>query len=64
MTFMLINFILGTANIFIAGMNFSMMAVQKRDGIKCDYKDYLATILPTTIGIYLLVALIGKSSTY
>ena len=62
MSFMIINFILGIANVFIAGMNLSMFFVRKKDGIRTDYKDHLATILPVTIGIYLLVACIGQAS--
>jgi hypothetical protein len=63
MNFMIINFILGVVNIFIAGMNCSMIFTRKVDGVKIDYKDYLATILPVTVGFYLLVSVIGQAST-
>ncbi len=62
MNFLIINFVLGIVNLFIAGMNCSMTIVRKKDGIRIDYKDYLATILPVTIGIYLLVSVIGQAS--
>ena len=63
MNFLIINFVLGVVNIFIAGMNCSMIFTRKVDGIKIDYKDYLTTILPVTVGFYLLVSVIGQAST-
>ena len=63
MNFMIINFILGVVNIFIAGMSCSMLIARKVDGRNFDYKDYLTTILPVTVGFYLLVSVIGQAST-
>jgi hypothetical protein len=60
MSLAIFNFVLGVINIFIAGMNSSMIIVRKKEGIRIDYKDYLATILPFTVGLYLLVAYIGQ----
>jgi len=60
MSLAILNFILGIGNIFIAGMNSSMIFVRKKDGIRIDYKDHLATILPFTVGVYLLIHTIGQ----
>lgn len=60
MSLAIFNFILGVVNIFVAGMNSSMIIVRKKDGIRIDYKDYLATILPLTVGVYLLIHTIGQ----
>lgn len=60
MSLAIFNFILGVANIFIAGMNSSMIIVRKKDGIRIDYKDYLATIIPLTVGVYLMIYTIGQ----
>ena len=60
MSLAILNFILGVGNIFISGMNCSMIIVRKKDGIRTDYKDHLATILPLTVGVYLLIHTIGQ----
>jgi hypothetical protein len=60
MSLAIVNFILGVANIFIAGMNSSMILFRKKDGIRIDYKDYLATLIPLTVGVYLLIYTIGQ----
>ena len=60
MSLAIINFILGIGNIFIAGMNSSMILVRKKDGTRIDYKDYLATLIPLTVGVYLLIYTIGQ----
>ena len=60
MSLSILNFILGIVNVFIAGMNSSMIFVRKKDGIRIDYKDHLATILPFTVGVYLLIHTIGQ----
>jgi hypothetical protein len=60
MSLAIFNFILGVANIFIAGMNSSMIIVRKKDGIRIDYKDHLATIIPLTVGVYLMIYTIGQ----
>lgn len=60
MNLVIVNFILGVVNVFIAGMNCSMFIIRKKDGIRTDYKDHLATILPATVGVYLLIHTIGQ----
>ena len=60
MSLAIFNFILGVVNIFVAGMNCSAVIFRKKEGIRIDYKDYLATILPLTVGFYLLVSYIGQ----
>lgn len=60
MTFLIISFILGITNIFISGMNCSMLITRKSDGKILDYKDYLSVILPVSVGIYLLVDMAFK----
>jgi hypothetical protein len=60
MSLAIFNFVLGVANIFIAGMNSSMIIVRKKDGIRIDYKDHLATIIPLTVGVYLMIYTIGQ----
>ena len=60
MSLVIFNFVLGVVNIFIAGMNSSMIIVRKKDGIRIDYKDHLATILPLTVGVYLMIYTIGQ----
>ena len=60
MSLAILNFILGVGNIFISGMNCSMIIVRKKDGIRTDYKDHLATLLPATVGVYLLIHTIGQ----
>lgn len=60
MSLAIFNFVLGVVNIFIAGMNSSMIIVRKKDGIRIDYKDHLATILPLTVGVYLMIYTIGQ----
>lgn len=60
MSLAIVNFILGITNIFIAGMNLSMFIIRKKDGIRTDYKDHLATILPLSVGVYLLIHTIGQ----
>lgn len=60
MSLAIFNFVLGVANIFIAGMNSSMILFRKKDGIRIDYKDHLATIIPLTVGVYLMIYTIGQ----
>lgn len=60
MSLAIFNFILGVVNVFIAGMNSSMIIVRKKDGIRIDYKDYLATLIPLTVGVYLMIYTIGQ----
>lgn len=60
MSLAIFNFILGVVNVFIAGMNCSMIIIRKKDGIRIDYKDHLATLLPVTVGVYLLIHTIGQ----
>ena len=60
MSLAIFNFILGVVNVFVAGMNLSMFIIRKKDGIRTDYKDHLATILPLTVGVYLLIHTIGQ----
>jgi hypothetical protein len=60
MSLAIVNFILGIANIFIAGMNCSMLIFRKKDGVRIDYKDHLATLIPLTVGVYLLIHTIGQ----
>ena len=59
MSLAIFNFVLGVVNIFVAGMNCSAIIFRKKDGIRIDYKDHLATILPLTVGLYLIVGYIG-----
>jgi len=60
MSLAIFNFILGVVNVFVAGMNLSMFIIRKKDGIRTDYKDRLATYLPLTVGVYLLIHTIGQ----
>jgi hypothetical protein len=60
MNFLIITFILGVVNVFIAGANLGTVYVRSKIGGKVDYKDYIATVLPVTVGVYLLVDILFK----
>ena len=60
MSLAIFNFVLGVVNIFVAGMNCSAIIFRKKDGIRIDYKDHLATIIPLTVGVYLMIYTIAQ----
>lgn len=58
---LIVYFILGALNLILGGMLLSMIFIKRTDGKIVELTDYISVAITVSMGLYMLVCLIGAA---